>query len=110
MSPESADQRRRDLDVVGDLRRAHAERVATARAGRVREALDPRDPAGASTYVVKILDVTPGLGKVSGRRLLARLEVDPFATVADLDPVTRAAIVDSCDQSDPDAPVAEDVQ
>ena len=88
--------RERDLLVVESLRRAHADRVSMARVGRIAEALDPSDAAGGSTYVVKILDVTAGLGKVAGRRLLGRLGVEAFATVADLDDLTRAAIVREC--------------
>lgn len=88
--------RERDLATVESMRRAHARRIDLARAGRIPEALDASDEFGATTYVVKILDVTPGLGKVAGRRLLAALGVDGFATVADLGDDTRAAIVDAC--------------
>lgn len=63
------------------------------------DALAPGDPAGGSTYVVKILDVAPGLGKVAGRRLLASLGVSPFATVADLDDVVRRSIIEVCTTS-----------
>lgn len=88
--------RERDLATVESMRRAHARRIDLARGGRILEALDASDVLGATTYVVKILDVTPGLGKVAGRRLLASLGVDGFATVADLGDDTRSAIVDAC--------------
>lgn len=82
-----------DLATVGRMRRAHAEMVGLSRDGRLADALGDTDPHRVTTYVVKILDVAPGLGKVAGRRLLARLGVPAFARVADLDEQTRAAIV-----------------
>lgn len=91
--------RQRDLATVESLRRAHAERIGMGRSGRLADALAPGDPAGGSTYVVKILDVAPGLGKVAGRRLLASLGVSPFATVADLDDVVRRSIIEVCTTS-----------
>jgi len=82
-----------DLATVGRMRRAHAEMVVMSREGRLADALAETDPHRLGTYVVKILDVAPGLGKVAGRRLLGRLGVPAFARVADLDDRTRETIL-----------------
>lgn len=47
----------------------------------------------SQTYVVKLLDVTPGLGKVAGRRLLASLGIDELMRVAELSEAQRAALL-----------------
>ena len=74
--------------------------MEAARQGRIGEvlALGPGDP-GSETYVVKLLDVAPGLGKVSGRRLLADLGLGQFTRVAELDADRRAAILRACGAS-----------
>ena len=88
--------RESDLETIESIRRAHAVRIELGRSGRVAEALAAGDPIGGSTYVVKILDVAPGLGKVAGRRLLASLGTGAFATVNDLDDNARRAIIREC--------------
>ena len=84
-----------DLATVARLRRAHAEAVSLAARGRLDEAVVAVDPARSGTYVVKVLDVAPGLGKVAGRRLLHSLGVPPFATLGDLDDALRRAILEA---------------
>ena len=84
-----------DLAFVDSIRRGHARRVDLARSGRISEALESGDAAEGSTYVVKILDVAPGLGKVAGRRLLTSLGVGAFVTVNELADDARLAIVEA---------------
>lgn len=52
-----------------------------------------RDDDRSRAYVVKLLDVTPGVGKVAGRRLLASIGIQESARVADLDAAQRSKIV-----------------
>ncbi len=54
----------------------------------------PADDDRSRTYVVKLLDVTQGVGKVAGRRLLASIGVDEACRVCDLDAPTRARILE----------------
>lgn len=88
-----SERRSVDLATVAELRRGHAEAVALSARGRLAEALSCEDPARSGTYVVKVLDVAPGLGKVAGRRLLDSLGVPQFATLGDLDDAARRAIL-----------------
>ena len=86
-----------DLASVVELRLAREEAVHAASQGRIAEVLDldPND-ARTATYVVKLLDVAPGLGKVSGRRLLADLGLGQFTRVRDLGVDQRGAILRAC--------------
>ncbi|MCE2818601.1 MAG: hypothetical protein LW686_08130, partial [Ilumatobacteraceae bacterium] len=51
------------------------------------------DSLEAQIYVVKLLDVHPALGKVSGRRLFADLGVVPFTRVCQLTSSQRSGIL-----------------
>lgn len=77
------------------LRESRARLVRSAEAGDIDAilAVERTDP-GAQCYVVKLLDVMPGVGKVAGRRLLGRLGVTSFARLADLDATSRRRLRD----------------
>ena len=76
-----------DLETVSRLRSARIAVVAKSQQGNL-QALFSSDPQSldAQTYVVKVLDVFPGLGKVAGRRLMAEIGINPLARIADLTP------------------------
>ena len=76
-----------DLETVSRLRSARIAVVAKSQQGNL-QALFSSDSQSldAQTYVVKVLDVFPGLGKVAGRRLMAEIGIDPLARIADLAP------------------------
>ena len=78
------DSRTRDLATVARLRNVRIEAVNEAARGNVAEILRHPTPEQGFVYVVKLLDVHPKLGKVSGRRLMAKLGIAPFARVSDL--------------------------
>ena len=48
----------------------------------------------AQVYVVKLLDVSPRLGKVAGRRLMAELGIASLARVHELTDDQRRALID----------------
>ena len=83
--------RTRDLGTVGELLRAREILLARASTDPLGEVLTVQGPA-AETYVVKVLDVVPGLGKVAGRRLLASLGIGQFVRIAELTSEQIAAI------------------
>ncbi len=78
------DSRTRDLATVARLRNVRIEAVGQAEIGNIEGILRNPTPEQGFVYVVKLLDVHPRLGKVSGRRLMARLGIAPFARVSDL--------------------------
>ena len=78
------DTRTRDLATVARLRNARVEAVHEAQRGHLARILRDPTPEQRFVYVVKLLDVHPRLGKVSGRRLMATLGIVPFARVSDL--------------------------
>lgn len=78
------DSRTKDLATVARLRNVRIEAVGQAELGNIAGILSDPTPEQAFVYVVKLLDVHPRLGKVSGRRLMARLGIAPFARVSDL--------------------------
>lgn len=83
----------RDRDIAAALRAGHRWAVNQAAAGELKEMLSlPDDNPAVSTYVVKLLDVTPSLGKVKGRRLLHDLEISEFARICDLSGGAREAL------------------
>lgn len=87
-------QRDRDLRRVAELRSARERAVAEASTGSLRSLLALGDSDDRSqTYVVKLLDVTPGVGKVAGRRLLASLGIDESVRVAGLTDDQRTALL-----------------
>lgn len=79
------ESRTKDLETVSRLRLSRVDAVSKSKSGHLDVVLraDPSSPQ-AQVYVVKLLDVFPGLGKVSGRRLMADIGIAPLARVADL--------------------------
>ena len=90
----------RDLEVVAQLRAARRTSVNLASSGQL-EALFrfPSDSNESQVYLVKLLDVYPGLGKVAGRRLMADLGIGQFTRVADLSDAQRIAVLQGCGES-----------
>lgn len=84
--------RARDLETVESLRRARIDTVARAATEPLASVLAAAGPAG-QTYLVKVLDVVPGLGKVAGRRLMAELGLDQFVRISDLPADRRTALL-----------------
>lgn len=79
------------------MRAAIRRAVEDAAAGRVIDVLTSPvgDPRGA-VYVVRLLEVVPGLGKVAARRLAAEAGVDGFTRVDDLDESRRRLLMERC--------------
>lgn len=77
--------RTKDLETVSRLRCARVSAVSDSRHGHLAQILEVSPSSlEAQVYVVKLLDVYPGLGKVAGRRLMADIGIAPLARVADL--------------------------
>ncbi|MEY3290444.1 MAG: hypothetical protein RLY19_535 [Actinomycetota bacterium] len=90
----------RDLEVVAQLRAARRASVNFATSGKLRSLfLFPSDSDECQVYLVKLLDVYPGLGKVAGRRLMADLGIGQFTRVADLSDAQRTAVLQGCGES-----------
>lgn len=90
------DSRTKDLATVAQWRNTRVEAVARAASGHLAEVIDHPTPEQGLVYVVKLLDVHPKLGKVSGRRLMAQLGIDSFARVADLTAAHKQALLREC--------------
>lgn len=90
------DSRTRDLATVEQWRNTRIEAVSSAAAGQLAAVLSHSTPEQGLVYVVKLLDVHPKLGKVSGRRLMANLGIDAFARVADLTTHQKEALLREC--------------
>lgn len=89
-----------DHALVESLRAARRAAVARSAERDVARVLDlPADDPGSRVYVVKLLDVHPALGKVTGRRLMGELGIDPFARVVDLTGHQRLAILEACGET-----------
>lgn len=90
-------QREQDLERLSQLRRSQVAAVEEASRGQLEDLmrLGNGDDRG-DTYVVKILDVTPGVGKVAGRRLLARLGISEFARIRELSESERLQVLAGC--------------
>ena len=93
------ESRVRDLEAVKVLRSARLAAVSASSHGDIASVLNSTDGATQQVYVVKILDVHPRLGKVSGRRLLSDIDVKPFARLADLTAAQRARILEAVGHS-----------
>lgn len=77
--------RTKDLETVSRLRSARVSAVLDSKNGHLDRVLRVESTSlQAQVYVVKLLDVCPGLGKVAGRRLMADIGIAPLARVADL--------------------------
>ena len=84
-----------DMEVVAQLRTARVSAVLESSKGNVASVLEsPLGSYEAQVYVVKILDVSPRLGKVAGRRLMADLSIAPLSRVHELTEVQRRALID----------------
>ena len=90
------DTRTRDLATVARLRNARLDAVGEAERGDIATILRDPTPEQSFVYVVKLLDVHPRLGKVSGRRLMATLGIAPFARVSDLTESHITELVRAC--------------
>ena len=84
-----------DMEVVAQLRTTRVATVLESSKGNVASVLEaPHDSYEAQVYVVKLLDVSPRLGKVAGRRLMADLSISPLSRVRELTEVQRRALID----------------
>ena len=84
-----------DMEVVAQLRTARVAAVLESSKGNVSSVLEAsHDSYEAQVYVVKLLDVSPRLGKVAGRRLMAELGISALARVQDLTEPQRRALID----------------
>ncbi len=83
------------MEVVAQLRTSRVSAVLESSKGNVASVLDsPFGSYEAQVYVVKLLDVSPGLGKVAGRRLMAELGIGALARVRDLTEQQRRVLID----------------
>ena len=83
-----------DMEVVAQLRASRVGAVLESSRGNVSSVLNASpDSYEAQVYVVKLLDVSPRLGKVAGRRLMAELGIEPLSRVRDLTDSQRMALV-----------------
>lgn len=84
-----------DMEVVAQLRTARVFAVLESSKGNIASVLEaPHDSYEAQVYVVKLLDVSPRLGKVAGRRLMAELGIASLARVHELTDDQRRALID----------------
>jgi hypothetical protein len=84
-----------DMEVVAQLRTARVAAVVESSKGNVVSVLEAsHDSYEAQVYVVKLLDVSPRLGKVAGRRLMAELGIGALSRVHDLTESQRRALID----------------
>ena len=85
----------KDTEVVAQLRTSRVGAVLESSKGNVASVLEAHhDSYEAQVYVVKLLDVSPRLGKVAGRRLMADLGIAPLARVYELTEAQRRALID----------------
>jgi len=83
-----------DMEVVARLRSARVAAVLESSKGNIAAVLEaPHDSYEAQVYVVKLLDVSPRLGKVAGRRLMAELGIAALSRVHDLTGDQRRALI-----------------
>jgi hypothetical protein len=86
----------KDLELVAQLRTARVAAVLESSQGNVASVLEALDDScDAQVYVVKLLDVTPSLGKVAGRRLMAELGIAALSRVKDLTTAQRDALIEA---------------
>jgi hypothetical protein len=84
-----------DMEVVAQLRTARVAAVLESSKGNVATVLQALPTSyEAQVYVVKLLDVSPRLGKVAGRRLMAELGISALSRVQDLSEAQRRALID----------------
>jgi hypothetical protein len=84
-----------DMEVVAQLRTVRVAAVLESSQGNAASVLEaPPSSYEAQVYVVKLLDVSPRLGKVAGRRLMAELGIGALSRVCDLTEQQRRALID----------------
>lgn len=82
------------MEVVAQLRATRMAAVLESSKGNVAFVMNASpDSFEAQVYVVKLLDVSPRLGKVAGRRLMAELGIEPLSRVRDLTDSQRLALI-----------------
>ncbi|MEY4015713.1 MAG: hypothetical protein RIS46_709 [Actinomycetota bacterium] len=85
-----------DMEVVAQLRNARVAAVLESSKGNVASVLRaPQDSCDAQVYVVKLLDVSPRLGKVAGRRLMSDLGIAPLSRVHELTEAQCRALIEA---------------
>lgn len=94
MEPRAA-----DLEVINTLRSARVAAVQASSRRSLAAILHSKSDADGFVYVVKLLDVHPELGKVSGRRLLDSLGLNHFSRVSDLSAVEVNTILSACGEA-----------
>lgn len=91
------EQRESDLSWVRTLRSSRENAVESSSSGNLAEVLQAElSHPSRRTYVVKLLDVHPKLGKVAGRRLLQSLHISQFARVDQLTTDQISSILVAC--------------
>ena len=84
-----------DMEIVAQLRTSRVAAVSESSKGNVSSVLEASPTScEAQVYVVKLLDVSPRLGKVGGRRLMAELGIAALARVHELTVDQRRALID----------------
>lgn len=86
------ESRTKDLETVSRLRSARVSAVQQANHSNLEVLSSDCQSLEAQVYLVKLLDVYPGLGKVAGRRLMATLGLEPLVRVADLTSEQKCAL------------------
>ena len=84
-----------DMEIVAQLRTSRVAAVSESSKGHLSSVLEGSPTSyEAQVYVVKLLDVSPRLGKVAGRRLMAELGIAALARVHELTVDQRRALID----------------
>lgn len=84
-------------ELIDTLRSARVAAVEMASRGDIGNVFGrPSDDPSGFTYLVKLLDVHPSLGKVMGRRLMAQLGLDQFVRVSSLSDEDKKKILAAC--------------
>jgi len=90
-----ASQRKRDIELVCDHRRLRILAVEQFASGLIEKVLGEDNLMFGHVYVVKLLDVVPGIGKVAGRRLLSSVGLNGFSTVSHMTAQQRLCIIEA---------------
>jgi hypothetical protein len=87
------ESRTKDLETVSRLRSARISVVNEAKQGCLDVLTHDGDSLETQVYLVKLLDVFPGLGKVAGRRLMSDLGFAPLVKVAQLTSEQKKSLI-----------------
>jgi hypothetical protein len=87
------ESRTKDLKTVSRLRSARISVVNEAKQGSLHVLTRDGDSFETQVYLVKLLDVFPGLGKVAGRRLMSDLGFAPLVKVAQLTSEQKTSLI-----------------